>query len=460
MVRIDNDITLSELSRDFANFWAVSGQKIRSVQDYDLRGGAPVFTVAGRYQARGWTDWTLGFFYGSALLQFDATNDETYLRFAQQGIRQHMEAHLTHVGVHDHGFTTISTYGNLLRLMNEGRLPESDGERAYYELAIKVSGAMQANRWMALPNERGYIYSFNGPHSLFIDTIRTLRVLVVAHQLGHYLASENDRPVNLLHRVMQHLQTTATYAMRWRAGTLQSIAHESLFNPKDGNYRCPSTQQGYSPYTTWTRGMSWAILGFAEQLDFFNALHPQAFGSEVDKLNFIQLLEQNTREACNHFLDQTPADGIAYWDTGAPGLAHWADHRNQPADPFNAYEPVDSSASAIAAQGFCRFGTYLIQNGQKTEGDHYLNAGLTITKRLLSPTYLSLDPDHEGLLLHVIYHQPNGWDYVPPGSTIPFGESAQWGDYHLRELVLYLSRLAREQPPYSFYLPNKHRITS
>ena len=37
--------------------------------------GAPVFTVRGRYQARGWTEWTQGFQFGSALLQFDATGD-------------------------------------------------------------------------------------------------------------------------------------------------------------------------------------------------------------------------------------------------------------------------------------------------------------------------------------------------------------------------------------------------
>jgi hypothetical protein len=41
-----------------------------------------------------------------------------------------------------------------------------------------------------------------------------------------------------------------------------------------------------------------------------------------------------------------------------------------------------------------------------------------------------------------VYHRPNGWDYVPPGSRIPRGESSQWGDYHLREAALYVRRLA------------------
>ncbi len=35
---------------------------------------------------------------------------------------QHMASHVSHVGVHDHGFNNISTYGNLLRLARDGRI--------------------------------------------------------------------------------------------------------------------------------------------------------------------------------------------------------------------------------------------------------------------------------------------------------------------------------------------------
>ena len=49
------------------------------------------------------------------------------------------------------------------------------------------------------------------------------------------------------------------------------VAHESIFNSEDGSYRCPGTQQGYSPFSTWTRGLAWAILGFAEELEFLES---------------------------------------------------------------------------------------------------------------------------------------------------------------------------------------------
>ena len=44
-------------------------------------------------------------------------------------------------------------------------------------------------------------------------------------------------------------------------------AHESIFNVNDGHYRCANSQQGYSPFSTWTRGLAWAILGYSEQLE-------------------------------------------------------------------------------------------------------------------------------------------------------------------------------------------------
>jgi unsaturated chondroitin disaccharide hydrolase len=67
--------------------------------------------------------------------------------------------------------------------------------------------------------------------------------------------------------------------------------------------------------------------------------------------------------------------------------------------------------------------------------------------------YLSVDPSHQGLLLHSIYHRPNGWDHVPEGSRIPRGESSLWGDYHLREAALLVKRAAEGAPYLTFFGP-------
>ena len=49
---------------------------------------------------------------------------------------------------------------------------------------------------------------------------------------------------------------------------------------------------------------------------------------------------------------------------------------------------------------------------------------------------------HHGLLLHTVYHRPNGWDHIPPGRKVPCGEACMWGDYHAMELALLIQRLA------------------
>ena len=366
-----------------------------------------------------------------------------------------MAPHISHTGVHDHGFNNVSTYGNLLRLMHEGKIPYNEWEKNFYTLALKISGAVQASRWTPI-KEGGYIYSFNGPHSLFVDTIRSVRALVVSHCLGHFLQSEGDQKISLLDRAIQHLTATAKYSIFYNEGrdmydVWGRTAHESIFNVKDGNFRCPNSQQGYTGFSTWTRGLAWAICGFAEELEWFDAISETDLSLYTKKENIISLLLKGAKATCDFYIEHTPADGIPYWDTGAPGLNNLGDYLNKPADPFNDFEPVDSSAAAIAAQGLLRLGKYLQGKGDAANGNHYWQAGLTVLDTLLDVPYLSTNPDHQGLILHSIYHRPNGWDHIPPGSKIPYGESSMWGDYHAREAALYLQRVINNEPYYTFF---------
>ncbi len=416
--------------------------------------GSPVYTVAGRYTSRGWTEWTQGFQFGSSLLQFDATGATRFLDSGREATLARMTSHLTHTGVHDHGFNIVSTYGHLWRLACEGRIEASQAEQDHFELALKVSGAVQAARWTTTTDDDGFICSFNGPHSLFADTIRSLRSLALSHQLGHQLMGEYDQPIGLLDRLVQHARTTARYNVYYGEGrdrydTWGRVAHECLFNTNDGRYRCASTQQGYSPFSTWTRGLAWIMLGYAELLEYL----PTVGDEELDPLGgrpaIREMMLRAATASCDFYIESTPTDGVPYWDTAAPGLTALPDHRQRPADPFNDHEPVDSSAAAIACQGLIRLGQVLAST-DATASDRYTQAGLAVLSTLLEEPYLSTDPDHQGLLLHAIYHRPNGWDHVPDGSAIPRGESCLWGDYHLREAALYIERLA-EGRDYTFF---------
>ncbi len=488
--KINPKLTPQTLLPKITRLFELSGEKILAIEkSWKPEKGTPVFTVKGKYTSRGWTEWTQGFQFGSAILQFDATGDERFLKIGREGTRRHMASHVSHIGVHDHGFNNVSTYGNLLRLMREGRIPQDDREQEFYELALKVSGAVQAARWTKLADGTGYIHSFNGAHSLFVDTIRTVRTLAVAHQLGHALMGEQDAKISLLQRLVEHALNTARYNVFYGTGrdaydVSGRTAHEAVFNVANGVFRCPNSQQGYAPFSTWTRGLAWAVCGMAEELEFLGTLEtgtlerasaPDWFDGKMDeppattqdseayKRMRERRVEKPTNErlrlflkaataTADFYLANSCADGIPMWDTGAPNLHRLpASYLAKPADPFNAHEPVDSSAAAIAAQGLVRLGNYLIAKGDKKNGARYRQAGLTVADTLFSEPYLSTSAKHQGLILHSVYHRPNGWDYIAPGQKVPNGESSLWGDYHALELALLLQREAKGEPYLTFF---------
>ena len=331
MIQIDRQRTPADLLPRIERLFALSAQKIRSLeQSWNPADGAPVFTVEGRYQARGWTDWTQGFQFGAAILQFDATADAEFLELGRRRTVERMAPHVTHMGVHDHGFNNVSTYGALWRLLREKRMEASEWERRFYELALQASGAVQARRWTRLPGG-GFIHSFNGAHSLFVDTVRSLRSLGLAHLLGHRLVEEQDAQVSLLERLVQHARATAEWSVYYGRGrdhydVRGRVAHEALFNVANGSFRGPNSQQGYSPFSTWTRGLAWAMLGFAEQLEFLSVLPDEALAPLGGRLALEGFMLEAARATCDFYLEAaSAADGIPYWDTGAPGLAALGD---------------------------------------------------------------------------------------------------------------------------------------
>jgi unsaturated chondroitin disaccharide hydrolase len=451
IMKIDETITPRALAKPIQRVLELAAGKARRLdRSWDPARGAPVFTVEGEYTTRGWTEWTQGFQFGISLLIYDAAGEEEFLDVGRRRTMERMAGHVTHRGVHDHGFNNVSTYGALRRLMLGGRIPHNDWELAAYEMALKCSAAVQAMRWSNTAYGHGYVYSFNGPHSLFSDTLRSMRVLALGHQLGHVLQSEHDERVSLFDRLIQHVRSTARFNVYYGEGRDAydrpgRVVHESIFNAADGLYRCPSTQQGYSPFSTWTRGHAWVLCGAAEQLEWMAGRPDEDFAPFGGRAEIEAVLLKMARATADFYIDGlTAADGITYWDDGAPGLARMPDWRERPADPFNDHEPVDASASAIAAQGLIRLGLHRNES-------RYLQAGLTVAKVLFGEPYLSTADGHQGLLLHSVYHRPNGWDHVPKGRSVPCGESSMWGDYHLLELAVQVRRLGRNESPYRFY---------
>lgn len=448
-MKVNVNIQPGDLKVRLNRFFELATQKIRSIDStWNPDRGTPVFTEGGKYTTRGWTEWTQGFQFGCAILGYEITREKDLLQIGRKGTVERMASHVTHIGVHDHGFNNVSTYGNLRRLMREGTLEENEWERHFYELALKASGAVQAARWTTIGDGKGYIHSFNGPHSLFSDTIRSCRALAVAHDLGHVLMGENDLAISLLERLIHHAETTAQFNVYYGEGRDRydvrgRVVHESIFNVNDGNYRCPSTQQGYSPFSTWTRGLAWIVTGYAELLEYVAHLSDDALDLYGGRVAVNDWMLKAACATADYYIDSiTSADGIPFWDAGAPGLIEG--YGDKISDPYNTSEPVDSSAAAIAAQGLYRLGKYL-------DDARYRQAALTVAHTLFDAPYLSEDEEHQGLILHSIYHNPNGWDYVPGGQKVACGESSMWGDYHAMELAVLLQREMENAPYLTFF---------
>ena len=154
--------------------------------------------------------------------------------------------------------------------------------------------------------------------------------------------AEGDAHINLLGRALEHAAVTARYNVYFGEGrdaydVRGRVAHESIFNTINGQYRCPSTQQGYSPFSTWTRGAAWIILGYAEQLEFLSAVADDELapygGREAIEASFLRVL----RATSDYYIGQAaPPPVTPAWMAsliGTRGRRAWRDLGRLPGAP-------------------------------------------------------------------------------------------------------------------------------
>ena len=156
MLEIDKSLKYSDLTEQIDHLWNLSGEKILSIENnYDHTKGAQfshlLVNILPEVGQNG-----LRVEYGSAALQFEATKDEQFLEIAKNTLEK-MAPHVTHFGVHDHGFNNVSTYGNLLRMLRNSDFSGNEWETNFYELALKLSGASQARRWTEIDENNGFV---------------------------------------------------------------------------------------------------------------------------------------------------------------------------------------------------------------------------------------------------------------------------------------------------------------
>jgi unsaturated chondroitin disaccharide hydrolase len=343
-------------------------QVIERYPDY-----TPMYTVGGRWHCEGerWTHWCEGFYPGIFWLLHTHTGADEWRRQAERysrplAPRRHDRA------VHDLGFLFFSTYLRWYR---------RTGDPALRDVLV------EAGRTLALRRQRGgYLASFIGPESLFID---------IMMNIGLVLWAANATGDEELRRVaVEHCRTTARHLVRSDGGT----AHEGIFDVATGQFLRQSTHQGWKPESAWARGQAWALYGFTA-VSRLSAGRPEA-------AEFL-----HTARACADFyLARVPPGRVPLWDLDVPD---------------DGRQPHDSSAAAIAASGLWDL-SELVDDGATR--DRYRAAALATLATLCSDAYLARSrPGWEGILLHGVYHYHKG---------LGVDESVAWGDHFFVEALV------------------------
>lgn len=327
----------------------------------------PSFTEKGKWrvQEAGWTNWCEGFLGGALWLMFLLSGEERFRHSAEHYSRL-IEPRKRDRGVHDLGFLFLPTYG---------RWHEVEVSEAARQVLIEA-GTTLAERHQAAG---GYLCSFQGAHSCYIDIMMNVPLVFEAARL-----SEDEW---LLEIARQHCQTTRRYLVRGDFST----AHEGIFDPNSGQFLRYQTQQGWRDDSTWARGHCWALYGFT--LAYRYTLEP--------------LFLTTAQGLADYYLLHTPEHGIPPNDWDEPNPAY----------------PYESSAAAIAASGLLSLANCTTDT---LRAKVYRDTAGRILSTLSSDEFLATDEGWEGILRHAIYHLPAG---------VGVDESTIWGDYFFIEAI-------------------------
>lgn len=306
----------------------------------------------GIYRIKPNDDWTNGFWTGMLWLAYELTNENKFLKQAQENIKsfqKRLDEHFI-LDHHDIGFLYSLSAGAGYQITGDD--------------ACKAQLLQAANLLISRFHEKGNFIQAWGKYGnpkeyrLIIDSLINLPLLFKASEL-----SGNPLYADI---ATKHYQTLLATVIRADATT----HHTYYFDPETGKALYGATHQGNSDTSMWARGQSWAILGIPLNERYVHSIiFPEKYIAVVDI-----------------FLKNLPQDLIPYWDF---------DYTDEnPSDK-------DSSSAAVVACGLLE-----AEKVQAYPDAKKIAKGLIYQ---LGENYSTENiPENEGLLLHGVYAHAEG----------------------------------------------------
>ena len=330
--------------------------------------------------------WTSGHFPGSLWYLYEATGDGFFKDRATVWT-EILEPNKTADTNHDLGFITYCSFGNARRILKTDRYDAILAETAN-TLSLRFNESLGLIRsWGKKDDTKTFL--------VIPDNMMNLELLEAVSKFT------GDPRFDRIAR--SHATKTMKHHFRADGGTYHVLNYDQRPGFL-GAVQEIRRGQGLGCETAWSRGQSWAIYGYTMMYRFTKDPAYLAFARKVSDF------------AINH--PNMPADGVPYWDYGAPG------------------EERDSSAASVMASGLLELADFV--GGEK--GAAYRAFAVRQLLSLASPAYFS-EGDEIGhfLLKHGTGHKPGGSEVDTP---------LDYGDYYFLEALLRVtSSCGREDCP-------------
>lgn len=329
--------------------------------------------------------WTNGFWPGMLWQMYQATGDEAY-KDAAVGVEDRLAVLLDNSEAVDHdlGFLfLLSAVANYRRTGSQ--TARSRGLQAANLLAARYN--LDGKFIRAWPDAMAKMAEHFGGGDIrgwmIIDCMMNIPLL--------YWASEETRDPRFKKIAVNHAKTAQRYIVRPDG----SCNHIVAFDPDTGEYLTNPGGQGYKQGSSWSRGQSWAVYGFA-----------LSYRHTKDE-SFL-----NTAKQCAHYCIANMA--VCDW-------LPLVDYR-QPAEPVK----YDSTAAMCTVCGLLEIAGHVDEN----EARFYTEAAYRIL-RACDEKFCNWDPAADSIVGGgtFFYHDPTGQN-----TEIPI----IYADYYFIEAILRL----------------------